>query len=352
MYPYHLFEDLNEYDEVMYVMKTSKKDGELHIPTFARRMLEQLRDVGLLHTRDAEFPANIRKVTVDKGQELWIGFDTYRSDEGYMAVDVVDAPRSDAAILAAMIAWMPRPVDFEQLLEEGPLVSSVAYIAQLQKIEAFRTRMYEGQDIAFDEWKESMESSLALLEKEKTHESVMYLLSLIMYYRRPEVKNYSLQEMDDLLKQAYYHINNFLEALRKLQGFFEYGTSNNKKLTPAVKEPQRDVKAAVLRDVDELNYRQIGERIGIPVDLDSDYFEKKGEHVTVRKMVARGRRILEEAFGEEGWRKRAEVMKAEQAWWRSLSREEQQKETEVEMTALRDNIPIEEARRWVERRQS
>ena len=48
-YPYDPLGDLH--DETRYLLHVSKKskDGDLpHIPTFARRMLEYLRDVGLL----------------------------------------------------------------------------------------------------------------------------------------------------------------------------------------------------------------------------------------------------------------------------------------------------------------
>ncbi len=82
--------------------------------------------------------------------------------------------------------------------------------------------------------------------------------------------------------------------------------------------------------------------MGIPLPPD---FEIKGEHQTVRKMVERGQRILESAFGKECWRERVEAMKTQKAWWQSLSPEEQCNEYEVERTALDSGIPIEEARR-------
>lgn len=85
--------------------------------------------------------------------------------------------------------------------------------------------------------------------------------------------------------------------------------------------------------------------MGIPLPPD---FEVKGEHQTVRKMVERGQRILEDAFGKEGWRERVEAMKNQKAWWQSLSAEEEYNEYEVERTALDLHIPIEEARRMVE----
>ena len=116
-YPYEPLEDSGDYDEALDELNASKKDGLPHIPTFAQRMLERLKEVGLLHRTDTEPPANARRVKLDKGQELWVRFDTRRDEEGYMAVEVVDTPRSDAAILAAMVAWLAPPIDFERLVE-------------------------------------------------------------------------------------------------------------------------------------------------------------------------------------------------------------------------------------------
>lgn len=107
------------YDEALAWLREGRQDGEIHIPTFARRVLEQLRDVGLLHTTDAEPPANVRKVRLtkdDKVQDIWLRFDTIRDPRGYVTVEVVGSPRSDAAILAAMVAGATEPIDFKQVL--------------------------------------------------------------------------------------------------------------------------------------------------------------------------------------------------------------------------------------------
>lgn len=67
-------------------------------------------------------------------------------------------------------------------------------------------------------------------------------------------------------------------------------------------------------------------------------------------MVKRGRDLLRAAFGEGEWRERVENMKAEKARWWSLTKEQRDEETDVEMTALDLDISIEEARRRIERR--
>jgi hypothetical protein len=104
---------------------------------------------------------------------------------------------------------------------------------------------------------------------------------------------------------------------------------------------RRDVKAAVLKDVDGLTYREVAEELGVPLPVD---FLVKGDHPAVRRMVIRGRMVLESALGEEGWLSQIEAMKAEAARWRSLS--EVRREAEAEAEAL--GIPYEEALRCLD----
>lgn len=86
------------YEDALVLLVLSQEGGEVHIPTFASKVLEELWQTGLLHRRDTEPQQNMHRVRVKNRQEVLIRFDTYRDAEGYMAVDVVDAPRLDAAI--------------------------------------------------------------------------------------------------------------------------------------------------------------------------------------------------------------------------------------------------------------
>jgi hypothetical protein len=144
----------------------------------------------------------------------------------------------------------------------------------------------------------------------------------------------SRAEKIDLLVHTCAYINEFLGALKKLASFLEYGTPDGR-AKAAFRNADTDVRAAVLRYVVGLTYREIGEELGIPRPKD---FEIKGDYARVRQMVIRGRKILVLAIGEDGWRRHIEAMKAEAKRWNSLSEVEQEVEARVEY-----GLPYEEA---------
>jgi hypothetical protein len=335
------------YDELLddraeELLDLSMGDGKVHVPTLAQQVLKELLHIGPSHIKDSETPDNIRRVKVGDRQGVWLGFDTHRDDEGYMAVDVVDAPGSDAAILAAMTAFVMRPFDRERVNQALAFRLSEAWAALKEQQEALQKRMEEGEDLSPEEIGLISKIRIELLRNAKQLRPLTYAWPLITYYR-PEIREYSVQDKYKYAWKVTDYVNDFLRSLRNLQGFLEYGEPN-RRLTPAIKQPQRDVRAAVLRDVDGLSYREIGERLDVPTPPN---FEIKREHQTVRKMVENGRLVLEGAFGAEGWQDRAKAMKAEKAWWQSLSSTDKRKERDLEGIALDLGISIEEARRQV-----
>jgi hypothetical protein len=332
--------DYDHYEEALYVLYGSKKDGKPHVPTFARRLLRELREEGLLHRPDIEL-TNVRKVRVGE-RELWLRLDTRRSDEGYMAVDLVNAPQSDAAIIAAMFAYLAPPMSFEVFVEARRFDRS----SEKRALEGRRDVLSKKMDKGETEWDDLIEIWNIvddLQTKAKPLLSAGYLYPLLEFYK-PEVIDYSGEQIDEILKKAFHYVNNFLEALRELQAFLEYGAPN-RKLIPSIREPGRDIRAAVLRDVHGLKLREVGESLGIrPSPSD----EIKGDAQTVSDAVKRGRRILEEAFAEEGgWQVRARAMKVDMEWWDTLSGEERYKEIQAQEIASSYGLPIEEARRRV-----
>jgi hypothetical protein len=136
------------------------------------------------------------------------------------------------------------------------------------------------------------------------------------------------------------HINEFMEALRRLVTFLEHGRLNYRG-PAAIKVARKDIAAAVLRDVDGLTNREIGERLGVPLPTD---FRIKADHPTVRKMVGRGRRTLKAALGEDRWKEHVRAMKSEAEAWRSRSPLERQAELEAEALG----VPYDEVLRRLE----
>ncbi len=136
-YPYDPFPDAA--GEAFDFLRSSRKDGEVHIPAFARHTLERLRETGLIHRTDIESPDNIRRIKVDGQQDLWIRFGTRRTTQGYKVIEVLDSPRTDRAILAAMVAWTCDPVDLEQLrpaMAEWPVSHATAgHIGMIEAVE-------------------------------------------------------------------------------------------------------------------------------------------------------------------------------------------------------------------------
>jgi hypothetical protein len=164
-------------------------------------------------------------------------------------------------------------------------------------------------------------------------EQVLMRFSII--YDRPSIS---------LLVHACSHTNEFLDTLKKLMNFLEYGSPDGRTRV-ATRDADTDVKAAVLRDVDGLTYRKIGEELDLPRPKD---FEVKGDYARVRQMVSRGRKIIFLAIGKDGWRRHIEAMRAEAKRWNSLSDVEQEAEGFVEYLGL----PYEEALRIAEEENS
>ncbi len=266
-------------------------------------------------------------------QVLWLQLEGERSSErGYREVRVADEPvRTDKAILAALTAMEGRKMDLKRLRRA---------IAEIELPPG--GAMYQQWREAFEGLPPEQKSGRKrpeLHENLQHHQSLDYVLLLLRHHRKgfddlPQVEKLALVE------RTCHHINEFLEALRRLTAFLEFGVPG-KHLKEATEDADRDVKAAVLHDVDGMTHREIGEELGVPLP---DDYNVKGDHPTVRQMVKRGRKIIVGALGEECWRRHIRAMKEDAERWRSLSEAEQ----EAEELAEHLGIPYEEALRRAE----
>jgi hypothetical protein len=258
-------------------------------------------------------------------QTVWLGLDGPRSEKGqYREVIVSEEPlRTDGAIFAALAMLEGRPIDLSLLRRLLPeLVPSC------------------GQSV-WDRWTTlaSEESKAELLRSLRHHRTLDYVL-LLLRYHRPGFDTLPLEERAALLAEACAHLNSSLEALRRFMAYVEYGAPG-RGAVPVARTIARDIKAAVLKDVEGLTYRQIGERLGIPPPADFGY---KGDHASVRKMVGRGRKFFRAALGDEGYASHVEAMKEEAKRRRAMSATER----EAEDLAEAFGIPYEDALRRIE----
>ena len=265
----------------------------------------------------------------ETGQTIWIRLDGPRSPErGYREISVSDEPlRTDAAIVAALTALEGRPLDLGTLRK-------VLAIGLPLRGESFWDRW--NRALGDDRIEVGPRRSL----RELGHHQVLDYVLMLLRYHRPSFDNLPPQERTNLVVDACGHINEFLEALRKLVTFLEHGQLLFRG-PAATKVASKDVAAAVLRDVDGLTNREIGERLGVPLPTD---FRIKADHPTVRKMVGRGRRTLKAALGEERWKEHLRAMKEEAEAWRSRSPVQRQAELEAEALG----VPYEEVLRRLE----
>jgi hypothetical protein len=313
------------------------------LPEFAGKWLEELTRVGYRGMATVRHEGGVRRLPnkqqadplmdsaisrplgVEKGtypvtfensrQILWLQLEGERAiRRGYKEVRVSDRPvRTNEAILAALTVLEGKQVDARQVreaLEASGIDLDISLTGQY----------YEKREVP---------APLPI--------NFLEYVFLLLRYHRPDFDDLLREEKLDLIERTCVHINECIDAARKLSAFLEYGVPG-KPQRGAARTADRDVRAAVRRDVDGWTYRRIGEELDVPLPPD---FDVKGDHPTVRQMVSRGRSILERSLGKDGWRKHIEAMRTEAERWNALSDLEQCAEDLAEGLGM----PYEEAQR-------
>jgi len=167
-----------------------------------------------------------------------------------------------------------------------------------------------------------------------------YVRHLLRYYRH-SFDTLPREEQRDLMDATFERVDAFLKASRQLVEFLEYGVPG-RKLRSALRDANRDVRAAVLCEVEGLSSPRIAERFGLPM---SAAYKNKHEHKGVEEMIERGRRLLVAALGEQGWKEQVEVMKQDHEWFDSLDDDLRSINLELDKGRLGEA----EARRFVEK---
>lgn len=261
----------------------------------------------------------------DHRQVFWIELDGPRTNHGYRSIRVLDQPlRTQTAVVSLLTVLEGRPLDVGRLREaladvDVPLERSA------------------GERRAAAWWGLLGEEGFEW-NKDLQYPGFRYVLALLKHYR-PDFDGLPRDEQVGLVSGAAERMNALLAASRQFIEFLEYG-SPGKDLRTAAENANGDVRAAVLKDVEGLTLLRIAEHFGLRI---TETQRDKGEHSTVREMVKRGRRMLEDALGKEGWRARSAAMRAEVDRFRTLSSSEKAVQVMVDK-----GVAVEEARRRVE----
>lgn len=175
-----------------------------------------------------------------------------------------------------------------------------------------------------------------------SHPSVQHALEFVkdlLRYYRPTFDELPREEQIALMGGLCRRIHEALKAVKGVVEFAECGTPDGK-LKPAFKNAALDIKAAELRDIGGLTYREIAEYTGEPQRSPSS--EDKHDHPTTRGRVARGRKLLKQAYGDEGWSKLVESLREEASTFSKLSEEEKWLQMEAHRAAEWYGIPFDQ----------
>ena len=119
---------------------------------------------------------------------------------------------------------------------------------------------------------------------------------------------YSVRDRAIWVIETVKRLNNVGAAIEELGEYVTRAKPGSTTRKLPIKDADRAVWAAILKDVHRLSSLQIGERLGIPGDPDRR--EAKGENQNANTAVARGREILHRAFTDEGWQEMVKRMRA------------------------------------------
>src|SRR5215213_3263394 len=236
-----------------------------------------------------------KRVRHSSGQIMRLLLDARRTEQGYRGAEVFVGPsRTEDAYVAAMLA-----LDGEA-----------------------RDTVYQAmRDLHL--YNESPSRATDYVEGLK----LTPVYELLRYFR-PQLDHMSEKERIDLLERTIGYINKYLEALRRLTDFLQYGKPGAYEGLPTkrVTRAARQVRAAELREVmrterdDSLPYAKIGKLLGEKPTPGQD---RRSYEARIRRMVEIGKDILKQALGEQGYRDYMEEKRAELEHWQTLSKDEQ-----------------------------
>jgi hypothetical protein len=345
---------LEDYSEGGFSLGSTEREGQPQFRIFAELILELLHSTGLPaidmlrrapegntvaphpHADAGPYDPDLRRFTLENGQTLYVYLNGWRSRYGYKEIAVLTtqqaeetllASRAQRAIIAAVTAMHFRStesgllgaIDVQRLRRalaqiDEPLTKSAEEHSR-QTAEKKWNVAARGQDR--QQRRENAQRALEF-KSDLQVPSLEYVMALLRY-SRSGFDTLPRRDQVELILRTCEHLNDLLTSLRKLVAFVQYGAPEGLPSKP-VKDRNQDVKAALLREVAGLSYKEIGEelRISLPPS-----YEIKGSHDTVAKSVKRGLDFLQNLLGQDGWREQRDGMKAEAERYKALSEEEQ-----------------------------
>jgi hypothetical protein len=144
---------------------------------------------------------------------------------------------------------------------------------------------------------------------------VPWATQLIEHYH-PDFNDWLPEDRTDYLMLTLDKLREASKSVEGWRGHLEYAGPRKSKAVPPVKEPERDVKAALLKEILDLGSLRIGEELGFSPPSEPAI---KRENRAVSMAISRGLGLLEHCFGVEGWQDKKRRMRNERARWLSMS---------------------------------
>ena len=167
-----------------------------------------------------------------------------------------------------------------------------------------------------------------------------YGSSIIRQYQ-PDFDYSQSEEQANLLMRTLERINRVRENAEDLQNYLWYSDAKKNKAVAPVRDPQRDVRAAVLQDVFDLKTFQIGEMLRFEPASELER-QRKRELAAVRVAAQRGRELLHHHFGVKGWEAKVERIRTLRTQWEQFAQEDQLNKQAYYLLAERRGTSLEE----------
>jgi hypothetical protein len=338
---------------------TLRGEGRLNAATLAQICIEMLAVTGLRETDPASgsrpkeavpygpeanavgegaFPAKVH----DSREVIWVQTEGRRTEQEYKRIEVLDTQlATDTAIIAAMTSLEAKEVRLEGLEDRfirSAIIGSMPHPAADETSDEELSQMPSDGPEALQDEKDHAERVPDWWAPQfiEYWQSIDYVVALLRHFR-PEFDELESDAQLALVRDGCRRMNAYLQALRQLTTFLEYGRPD-KDLRLTLKSVERDIRAAELQDIEGLSSVKVGRVLGIEPPP-SDQFKRTNSRAL--NMAKRGRQILVDALGQDGWQKLAESKRAEREYFSSLAIEEQN----LIRFAEAENMSVEDARR-------